>query len=116
MFGLTTVNFFLPWSPIRTSTMVKWTPRTPLIISPSPSKLEPASIHTRTLLIIMRGNSTYFHDHWKTSLIGHSDNNGSVDPGHLRITYAYNYWKNIGSRAPSLRFGTGHVYNSFFEK
>ncbi|KFY50774.1 hypothetical protein V496_09161 [Pseudogymnoascus sp. VKM F-4515 (FW-2607)] len=58
---------------------------------------------------------TYFHDHWKTSLIGHSDNNGSVDPGHLRITYAYNYWKNIGSRAPSLRFGTGHVYNSFFE-
>ncbi|EON95669.1 putative pectate lyase b protein [Phaeoacremonium minimum UCRPA7] len=57
---------------------------------------------------------TYFHDHWKTSLIGHSDNNADEDTGHLRITYAHNYWKDCGSRAPSLRFGTGHVYNSYF--
>ncbi|KAH7386313.1 pectate lyase B [Cadophora sp. MPI-SDFR-AT-0126] len=58
---------------------------------------------------------TYFHDHWKTSLIGHSENNGAEDKGHLRITYANNYWKNVGSRGPSLRFGTGHIYNSYYE-
>ncbi|KAK1470365.1 pectate lyase [Colletotrichum cuscutae] len=52
---------------------------------------------------------TYFHDHWKTSLVGHSENNGAEDSGHLRITYANNYWANFGSRGPSLRFGTGHV-------
>ncbi|KAK3940292.1 pectin lyase fold/virulence factor [Diplogelasinospora grovesii] len=58
---------------------------------------------------------TYFHDHWKTSLIGHSDSNGDEDTGHLRVTYAHNYWKNCGSRGPSIRFGTGHVYNSYYE-
>ncbi|KAI8170651.1 putative pectate lyase A [Colletotrichum sp. SAR 10_70] len=57
---------------------------------------------------------TYFHDHWKTSLVGHSENNGDEDKGHLRITYAHNYWANFGSRGPSLRFGTGHIYNSYY--
>ena len=47
---------------------------------------------------------------WKTSLVGHSDKNGDEDQGHLRVTYAYNHWYNINSRAPSFRFGTGHVY------
>ncbi|KAK0660780.1 family 1 putative polysaccharide lyase [Cercophora samala] len=58
---------------------------------------------------------TYFHDHWKTSLVGHSDNNGAQDQGKLHITYANNYWKNVNSRAPLLRFGTAHIYNSFYE-
>lgn len=58
---------------------------------------------------------TYFHDHWKTSLVGHSDSNGDEDTGHLRITYANNYWENCGSRGPSLRFGTGHVYNNYYK-
>jgi pectate lyase len=60
--------------------------------------------------------STYFHDHWKASLAGHSDSNGGEDTGKLHITYANNHWKNINSRGPLLRFGTGHIYNSFFEK
>lgn len=58
---------------------------------------------------------TYFHDHFKTSLVGHSDNNAAEDTGHLRITYANNYWLNLGSRGPSLRFGTGHVYNNYYK-
>ncbi|AEO54996.1 polysaccharide lyase family 1 protein [Thermothelomyces thermophilus ATCC 42464] len=58
---------------------------------------------------------TYFHDHWKASLAGHSDSNGSQDRGKLHLTYANNYWKNINSRGPLLRFGTGHIYNSYFE-
>ena len=31
------------------------------------------------------------HDHWKASLVGHSDNNGDEDKA-LRVTYASNYW------------------------
>ncbi|KAK7747401.1 hypothetical protein SLS53_001656 [Cytospora paraplurivora] len=58
-------------------------------------------------------SNTYFHDHWKGSLVGHSDNNGDEDKGHLIVTYANNYWSNINSRGPSFRFGTGHIYNSY---
>lgn len=60
-------------------------------------------------------SNTYFHDHYKASLVGHSDSNGAEDKGHLRITYANNYFKNINSRQPLLRFGTAHVFNSVFE-
>jgi pectate lyase len=56
----------------------------------------------------------YLHDHIKCSLIGHSDNNGSEDTGHLRVTYHHNYFNNCDQRMPSLRFGTGHVYNNYF--
>jgi pectate lyase len=31
------------------------------------------------------------------------------------VTYAYNYWKNINSRGPSFRFGTGHLYNNYYD-
>lgn len=60
-------------------------------------------------------SNNYFHDHQKTSLIGHSDKNAAEDTGHLRITFANNHWKSLGSRGPSLRFGTGHIYNNFYE-
>ncbi|KAK5634863.1 hypothetical protein RRF57_010576 [Xylaria bambusicola] len=56
-----------------------------------------------------------FHDHWKGSLIGHSDSNGGEDKGKLHVTYHHNYFTNVNSRLPSFRFGTGHVYSSCFE-
>lgn len=56
-----------------------------------------------------------FHDHYKVSLIGHSDSNGSEDTGHLHVTYHHNWFYNVNSRTPSLRFGTGHVYNNYFQ-
>jgi pectate lyase len=59
-------------------------------------------------------SNTHFHDHFKGSLVGHSDKNGQEDTGHLRITFYNNFWTNVHSRAPSLRFGTGHVFNSYF--
>jgi pectate lyase len=59
-------------------------------------------------------SNTFIHDHYKASLVGHSDSNSAEDTGHLRITQNNNYWYNINSRAPSFRFGTGHVYNSYF--
>lgn len=51
----------------------------------------------------------------KGSLVGHSDNNGDEDTGHLRVTYHHNSWINVNSRLPSIRFGTGHVYSSCYE-
>jgi len=57
----------------------------------------------------------YIHDHYKASLVGHSDTNGSEDKGKLHITYHHNYFKNVGSRLPSLRFGTGHIFNNVYE-
>ncbi|KAF2152241.1 polysaccharide lyase family 1 protein [Myriangium duriaei CBS 260.36] len=60
-------------------------------------------------------SNTYFHDHYKVSLVGNSDSQGSTDTGHLRVTYHNNYWHNVGSRTPSIRFGTGHIFNSFYD-
>lgn len=37
-------------------------------------------------------SNTFLHDHYKASLVGHSDNNGDEDTGHLTVTYANNYW------------------------
>jgi pectate lyase len=56
----------------------------------------------------------FLHDHFKVSLVGHSDSNGSEDTGHLHVTYYDNWFQNFDSRTPSLRFGTGHVYNNYF--
>ncbi|TGO87325.1 hypothetical protein BPOR_0234g00110 [Botrytis porri] len=60
-------------------------------------------------------SNSFIHDHWKSSLVGHSDSNSAEDKGHLRVTYANNYWKNVNSRGPSIRFGTAHIYNSYHD-
>ncbi|PVF96910.1 putative pectate lyase 1 [Serendipita vermifera] len=57
---------------------------------------------------------SYLHDHWKSMLIGHSDSNESEDKK-MTVTVHHNYWKNLNSRGPSFRFGTGHVYNNYYE-
>ncbi|CAE6490756.1 unnamed protein product [Rhizoctonia solani] len=56
-----------------------------------------------------------FTEHYKVSLVGHSDNNAAEDTGHLRVTYHHNYFLNVNSRLPSLRFGTGHIYNNYLK-
>lgn len=53
----------------------------------------------------------YFHDHWKCSLIGYTD----ADDYDRRITFHHNYFKNIKSRVPSFRHGTGHIFNNYYE-
>ncbi|WP_164503638.1 RICIN domain-containing protein [Pleionea sediminis] len=70
------------------------------------------------LLDITRGSNyvtvswNYMHDHIKGSLVGAGDNHGEDDLGSLKVTYHHNVFKNIDSRVPSLRFGTGHFYNN----
>ncbi|KAI1820642.1 pectate lyase a [Xylaria intraflava] len=59
-------------------------------------------------------SNTYFHDHWKGSLVGHSSNNAAEDTGHLHVTYYGNWWDNINSRTPMYRFGEGHIFNSYY--
>ncbi|PGH00712.1 hypothetical protein AJ79_08132 [Helicocarpus griseus UAMH5409] len=56
----------------------------------------------------------YFHDHWKSSLVGNSDALRDVDFGHLHITYHHNHWKNSGTRGPAGRFGHQHIYNNLY--
>ncbi|KAK6076135.1 pectate lyase [Seiridium cupressi] len=60
-------------------------------------------------------SNTYLHDHWKASLVGHSDSNADEDTGTLHVTYANNYFSNINSRQPSVRFGTVHIINNLWE-
>ncbi|KAI2616377.1 polysaccharide lyase family 1 protein [Hypomontagnella submonticulosa] len=60
-------------------------------------------------------SNTYFHDHWKASLIGHSDNNAQEDNGSLHVTYAGNHFHMTYSRAPLIRFGTVHIINTFWD-
>ncbi|KAG8737252.1 hypothetical protein FRC10_008402 [Ceratobasidium sp. 414] len=57
--------------------------------------------------------NSYLHDHWKASLVGHSDSNESEDLA-IQVTYAYNKWYNLNSRTPSFRFGHGHIFNNYF--
>jgi pectate lyase len=55
-----------------------------------------------------------FHNHFKVSLVGHSDSNTSEDTGKLHVTYSHNWFDTVNSRLPSLRFGTGHAYDNYF--
>jgi len=55
-----------------------------------------------------------FSDHFKASLVGHDDDNGAEDKK-ITVTFHHNYWTNINSRMPSLRFGRGHMFNNYYE-
>jgi pectate lyase len=56
----------------------------------------------------------YFHDHMKTLLMGHSDNNGDLDVN-LQATFHHNRFSHTDGRNPSLRFGMIHFYNNYLE-
>lgn len=53
--------------------------------------------------------------HDKTMLLGHGDDNGSQDKGHLRVTYHHNWFGGTKQRHPRVRFGNPvHVYNNYY--
>ena len=54
-------------------------------------------------------------DDYETSLIGASDSDGSLDKGHEKVTFYDNWLQNDTERGPSLRFGTGHVFNNYYQ-
>ncbi|KAK4171241.1 pectin lyase fold/virulence factor [Triangularia setosa] len=47
--------------------------------------------------------------------IGHSDDNSAEDRGKFHVTFARNHFFNI-TNALSFRFGTGHIFNSFYDR
>jgi pectate lyase len=58
-------------------------------------------------------NRVYGHD--KSMLLGHSDDNGAQDIGHLRVTYHHNWFDGSGTRHPRVRFGNPvHVFNNLY--
>ena len=55
-------------------------------------------------------------NHDKTFLVGHSDDNGSQDRGHLRVSYHHNWFAGSTQRHPRVRFGNPvHVYNNYYQ-
>lgn len=74
------------------------------------------------LLDIKRGSDyitvswNKFYGHDKTALLGHSDDNGSQDRGHLRVSYHHNWFHGTNQRHPRVRFGNPvHVYNNYYD-
>lgn len=54
------------------------------------------------------------HDHNKTMLLGHDDENGAQDIGHLRVTYHHNFFDGSDQRNPRVRFGEPvHIFNNY---
>jgi pectate lyase len=54
------------------------------------------------------------HDHDKTMLLGHDDDNGAQDIGRLRVTYHHNFFDGSDQRNPRVRFGEPvHVVNNY---
>ncbi len=63
--------------------------------------------------ITVSWNRVFNHD--KSMLLGHSDDNGSQDIGHLRVTYHHNFFDGSTQRHPRVRFGNPvHVYNNYY--
>jgi pectate lyase len=57
----------------------------------------------------------HYHDHDKTALLGHSDDNAGEDAGHLRVTYVHNWFDGTGQRHPRVRFANPvHVLNNYY--
>ena len=52
----------------------------------------------------------YFHDHYKAILVGFTN----TDTYDRKITLHHNKFERIGSRVPSFRGGTAHIYNNYY--
>ena len=54
----------------------------------------------------------YFHDSWKTMLVGSSED----DTFDRKLTIHHNHFRNCNSRMPLFRGGHGHVFNNFYSE
>ncbi|AGL18997.1 polysaccharide lyase family 1 protein [Actinoplanes sp. N902-109] len=73
------------------------------------------------LIDIKRGSDfitvswNHLHNHDKSMLLGHSDDNAAQDTGHLRVTYVHNWFDGTNQRHPRVRFANPvHVLNNYY--
>lgn len=52
----------------------------------------------------------YFHDHYKTTLVGSS----LADSAQRTITFHHNRYENVRHRLPFQRYGQSHVFNNYY--
>lgn len=52
-----------------------------------------------------------FYDHYKTSLVGHNTNSAAAPD---KVTFHHNYFYNVNSRTPLIRFANVHLFNNYF--
>ncbi len=58
---------------------------------------------------------TFNSGHNYSNLIGHADDNGDTDRGHLLVTFHHNWYSTMcKERMPRVRFGQVHVYNNYY--
>jgi pectate lyase len=57
---------------------------------------------------------TYFHHHWKVSLVGGDPAAKAIEGDKYHMTYHHNYFYDVSTRTPALRFGQAHVFNNYF--
>jgi pectate lyase len=57
---------------------------------------------------------TWFHDHFKTVQVGHSDRNGIEDTKHLTVTLHHNLFQGTVSGA-RVQFGSVHIFNNHYQ-
>jgi pectate lyase len=55
----------------------------------------------------------YFHDHYKTHLIGSNDSDLYAD---RKITFHHNRYENVSSRLPFYRGAAGYVFNNYIRR
>ncbi|KAI9051876.1 hypothetical protein LZ554_004133 [Drepanopeziza brunnea f. sp. 'monogermtubi'] len=60
-------------------------------------------------------SNSFIHDHYKACMVGNGDDTGYIDSRKMRVTFHDNYFLNVNSRAPLYRWGSGHIFNSYFE-
>jgi pectate lyase len=53
-----------------------------------------------------------FRNNWKNMLISHSDS--ATGDSVITVTIHHNWFDKCGSRMPSIRFGTAHIYNNYY--
>ena len=58
-------------------------------------------------------SNNVFTQHDKNNLVGHSDKEG-MDGAYLKITFHDNLFRDVGQRAPRVRYGQVHVYNNAY--
>lgn len=58
-------------------------------------------------------SDSWWFDKQTENFLGEIDKSRTNANEYLRMTFAYNYWNNIGSRVPMLRGGVGHLFNCY---